>query len=163
MKKQGFTLIEVIIVIVILAVLAMIALPRITAQIEVANAAEAMQMFGVIKRAFFDCTELHEYDATNCTSAANLGIQIPAGSKFTYTTEPVGGMSYTMISAHRMVNGVDNAICLCLVNGVALQSVKFAFSPAGSIYSGVVQRTGAAAAGNICALFMSCGDPGVPF
>ncbi|HNX68707.1 MAG TPA: prepilin-type N-terminal cleavage/methylation domain-containing protein [Candidatus Omnitrophota bacterium] len=48
---KGFTLIEVLIVVVIIAILASLILPRMTSQVGKAQAAEAFQMSGAIKRA----------------------------------------------------------------------------------------------------------------
>ena len=49
--KRGFTLIEVLIVVVIIAVLAALILPRLTGQTKKAQAAEAFQVLGAIRRA----------------------------------------------------------------------------------------------------------------
>ena len=57
--KKGFTLVEVLIVVVIIAILASLIVPRMLAQSEKANAAEALQMVGVVKRAAERYYDLH--------------------------------------------------------------------------------------------------------
>jgi prepilin-type N-terminal cleavage/methylation domain-containing protein len=144
MKKQGFTLIEVVIVIVILGVLASLALPRITGQLEVVNAAEVMNIFGAIRRAFVDCVDANDGDSDNCITSAALGVAVPPGNKFTYTS------AYTWqwiagFEAHRQIGGVDNAICIWINDTPGAESVVFGVNPINSVYLGVVQRIGAMA------------------
>jgi len=83
MNKKGFTLIEIIIVIVILGVLATLSLPRLAAQVDAAEGAEAMQFFGAIKRAAMSC-----YDSAGnfsvCRTATEVQVRVPAGAKFQY-------------------------------------------------------------------------------
>ena len=161
MRQHGFTLIEVIIVIVILGVLATLALPRVTGQIEAANAAEAMTMFGAIKRAFMNCMDMNNGYAPGCVTAAQLGVQVPTGSKFTYEA---GGWPFpaAMFEANRMVNGVNNVICMCVDATPGSESTQFGVAPASSLYNGIVQRTGAAMPGNVCNGNL-CGAAGNPY
>ena len=114
---QGFTLIEIIIVIVIIGVLATLALPRITGQIETARAAEAMSMFGAIRRSVINCIDIGNGTGTaaganaasaNCLTWLDLGMSAPAAdAQFLYTssTNAAGTMQF------RAIKGA-NSICL---------------------------------------------------
>ncbi len=139
MNKKGFTLIEVIIVIVILGVLATLALPRITGQIASAEAAEAMNMFGAIKRAAVQC-----YDSTStyasCDTQGELGVTVPAGSKFLYTTN--AGTATGLVVWARRAASTGNYVMLNLTTAGA---TTFA-ADAGGPFVGIVARTGATTA-----------------
>lgn len=113
-RNRGFTLIEVLIVVVIIAVLAALILPRMTAAGKRADAAEAMQMIGVMKRAVDQYLALNPMDDNNNslrlavgmpadfgaadegTEAdwARLGLKPPVSSKWAYIIELqyIGGM-----------------------------------------------------------------------
>lgn len=88
--KKGFTLIEVLIVVVIIGVLAALVVPRMTAQVDRAKGAEALQMIGAIKRSLEGMYDLQgEYPNTSLNSIAGgfsigwdtVGLQAPALSK----------------------------------------------------------------------------------
>ncbi len=137
MNKKGFTLIEIIIVIVILGVLATLALPRLTAQVDSAEAAEAMQFFGVIKRAAISC-----YDGAGsfavCTNSAELAIPIPATAKFIYTQSNPSTAATTIIWWARATRNTANYI---LMNLDQAGATKFATAPTGP-FLGIVNKTG---------------------
>ena len=84
MNKKGFTLIEIIIVIVILGILATLAVPKITGQMKTAEAGEAMNFFGAIRRAASDCLTMSGGDSSACLTATQLGVSVPTNAKFTY-------------------------------------------------------------------------------
>ncbi|HNX69644.1 MAG TPA: prepilin-type N-terminal cleavage/methylation domain-containing protein [Candidatus Omnitrophota bacterium] len=97
-RIKGFTLIEVLIVVVIIAVLAALILPRMTASGKRADAAEAMQMMGLLKRSVIRYVDLGGTtlnlqvgcppdwgnDLGNSSDWARLGVKIPVSSKWGY-------------------------------------------------------------------------------
>ncbi len=85
MAKHGFTLMEILIVIVILGIMATLALPRFVSQVSTIESAEAMFMFGAIKRAAVQCFE-NTRDYATCDTAVKLGVYPATGSRFNYTT-----------------------------------------------------------------------------
>ena len=113
--SKGFTLIEIIIVIVIIGVLATLALPRITGQIEASRGAEAMNMFGSIRRAAINCIDMgtlvaggEAAAAANCLTWANLGMTAPANPQFAYTSAVAAGViTFTAARA-------GNNVCMTL-------------------------------------------------
>jgi prepilin-type N-terminal cleavage/methylation domain-containing protein len=151
--NKGFTLIEIIIVIVIIGVLATLALPRITGQIEAARGAEAMNMFGAIRRAAINCIDMGNLTGTvagaqaaaaSCLTFAQLGMTAPTGAQFTYSaTQAAGVMQFRALKA-------PNAICLNLDAGTA--QGQYSIFPVGATnpYSGAVQRT-TTVGGAVCA------------
>lgn len=153
MNNKGFTLIEIIIVIVILGILATLAVPRITGQMESSRAAEAMQMFGALRRSATDCLNMSGGAADACVTQAQLGVSIPttaAGAAFIYTADPQGGANRNVeIRAFRTIGGVPNAICM-LISGDGTGNVTgtgYGIDPANSAFAGIVARanTGAGA------------------
>ncbi|MBF0388331.1 MAG: prepilin-type N-terminal cleavage/methylation domain-containing protein [Candidatus Omnitrophica bacterium] len=155
MRKSGFTLIEIIIVIVILGVLASLAVPRLVAQIEASSSAEAMQMLGVIKRAFVSCVE-DKGDAALCLTATDLGVVATAGNRFTYKTRQLS-LTSGLVQAHRMINGVDNSICMWVQAAIGSEAVAFGVHPADSVYNPMIIGTQVAVPGNIWFTF-PCND-----
>lgn len=134
MNKKGFTLIEIIIVIVILGVLATLSLPRLTAQIDASESAEAMQFFGMVKRAAMSC-----YDSAGtfqgCATSGSLGVGVPASGKFIYgqsiptTDAVVTWWAKATRSTHAIMMQLDNT-----------GTTRFAAS-ASSPFNGIVNKT----------------------
>ena len=151
MKKRfnkGFTLIEIIIVIVIIGVLATLALPRITGQIEASRGAEAMNMFGAIRRAAINCVDMgtvvaggEAAAANNCITWANLGMTAPTGAQFTYNSAVAGGIMTFRASR------AANSVCMVLDATTGVATYTLAPATQANPYNGAVQRTGQYVAG----------------
>ena len=102
-KKNGFTLIEIIIVIVIVGVLSTLALPRFFSTIEFARSMEAMNMMAAIKRAASRCSIMGglNIDYSSCITWNSLAMSSPGlipGTHFCYgvpTLSPLGVWSIT--------------------------------------------------------------------
>ena len=158
MNKKGFTLIEILIVIVILGTLATLALPKITAQIETARAAEAMNIFGFLRRSMTDCLSMANCKLSSCNSAPLLNVDIPpAGlgqANFTYQMGMTFASPYIDFRARR---DADHAICMRLnldlkkvsvvsVNYISWASATVAHDP----FAGIVARIGVDAGALTC-------------
>ena len=111
MGKKGFTLIEIIIVIVILGVLATLALPKVTNQLESANAQEAIQTMGTINSLANSCHDLSS-DLQQCDTAAKLGINLPSATSRKFSYYSASSANLLRIGATRV--GSSNGIVLCL-------------------------------------------------
>lgn len=150
LRRDGFTLIEVIIVIVILGVLATLALPKIVGNIETARAAEAMNYFSTIKRAVADCISITN-DPASCDNNFELGMAAPSlNSSFIYHgLYELGLLKFRAVSK----NAVGRALCMeisTLIGGdgtAEITDVQFSADGPGSPYTSVVNRTGAGGAG----------------
>lgn len=135
MNKKGFTLIEIIIVIVILGVLATLALPRLAAQVDAAEGAEAMQFLGVIKRAAVNC-----YDSAGnfsvCNTSANLAVAVPAGAKFSYFQSAPVATDTAVTFWARSTRNTANYILMRVSNDTATAMATNASSP----FIGIVNK-----------------------
>ncbi|MBF0594308.1 MAG: prepilin-type N-terminal cleavage/methylation domain-containing protein [Candidatus Omnitrophica bacterium] len=134
MNKKGFTLIEIIIVIVILGIMATLALPRLAAQTNAAQGAEAMQYFGIIKRAAATC-----YEATNnfslCASQAALGVTTPQNSRFAYSFTAA---ATSLVITARLGSATQHEITMVANDAGVTQFM----APSTSVFQGIVNRTG---------------------
>mgnify|MGYP001768397472 CR=1 FL=1 len=148
--SKGFTLIEIIIVIVVIGVLATLALPRITGQIEASRAAEAMNMFGTIRRAAINCVDTRSAAAggeaavaNNCITWGSLEMTPPADPLFTYASGAAAG-----VMRFRAIRGT-NSICMNITALTGATTYSLNPDTAANPYRGMVNRTGAYLAG-IC-------------
>ena len=118
-KRQGFTLIEIIIVVVILGILAAVALPKLTENIGKAAAAEAFQVGGATAKAYDRCLadQSGGTAVTNAMAAAcaafgtgnnTLNMTAPPATNFTYALS-VAGTTLTLTATAVAQNGLSNA------------------------------------------------------
>lgn len=80
MKKQGFTLIELVIAVTMMAILAMLAIPRIDNLIARARAAEAT----VVIRTYERIQSSYYFAMGEVGSLADLGLELPQNGYFSY-------------------------------------------------------------------------------
>ena len=117
-KKNGFTLIEVLIVILIIAVLAALLLPQLLKQPERAATAEALQMLGALRRAqsnyqiasgaYLDVTRMNDANWQKLGLGNSTGTQ-----KFSYSC-----VAATGICTATNVNTAANKITIDIPHGM---------------------------------------------
>lgn len=83
MKKQGFTLIELMIAVTMMAILAMLAIPRIDNLIARARAAEAT----VVIRTYERIQSSYYFAMGEVGTLAELGLELPQNGYFSYTID----------------------------------------------------------------------------
>jgi prepilin-type N-terminal cleavage/methylation domain-containing protein len=133
-KKSGFTLIEIIIVIVIIGVLASLALPRLSNQIRVAQATEAITMLGKYMKAIDQCYQIQEsFTACNADTLVRDFTYGTAG-QFTYSFN-AATPSVTVIVSRAAVANDTIAFQLDTTTGVITKVVNTA-----GIYKGLKLR-----------------------
>jgi len=81
MKKQGFTLMEVLIVVIIIGIFATFAIPNYLRAVERARWAEAASLLSALRSAQLRYKAQYGYYADS-NSADNLDITFPANTKF---------------------------------------------------------------------------------
>ena len=125
-KKSGFTLIEIIIVIVIIGVLASLALPRLSNQIRVAQATEAITMLGKYMKAIDQCYQIQEsFTACNADTLVR---------DFTYGT--AGQFTYSFTATAPSVTVIVTR------NAVATDTIGFSLDTATGVITKVVNTAG---------------------
>jgi prepilin-type N-terminal cleavage/methylation domain-containing protein len=92
MKKNGFTLTELMIVVVIVGLLAAIAIPRYVSQMERGFVAEAVQMLSAIRQAEV-AWSLEQITPAYTTNLADLDIDPSFSTEFTYTIAVTAGVA----------------------------------------------------------------------
>ncbi len=80
MKKQGFTLIELMVVIVIMGILAAVAVPKLFAQIQKSKASEV----GPAAGSYVHMQDAYVVDQQKVGSFAEIGYEKPTSSVITY-------------------------------------------------------------------------------
>jgi len=94
-KKNGFTMLELLMVVIIIGILATIALPQYMSFVEKARAAEAMTTIGALRTA----ENLYKLEnGTYSPNVADLTITVPTSGAATYWTYSVSGASETGFS-----------------------------------------------------------------
>jgi len=94
-KRNGFTMLELLMVVIIIGILATIALPQYMSFVEKARAAEAMTTIGALRTA----ENLYKLEnGTYSPNVADLTITVPTSGSATYWTYSVSGGSETGFS-----------------------------------------------------------------
>ena len=109
-KKNGFTLLEIIVVIIIVGILASLALPIFFDTLEFSRSTEALNALGSMRRGVDYCSMMSGIeDYTGCDSLAASGVTDPGpNGHFSYTIDPgaVPG-SIIFIATRNLNNGGD--------------------------------------------------------
>jgi len=112
MKKQGFTLLEIIIVIIIVGVLASLALPRFFSTVEYSRSTEALASLTSVRSAMERCFLAADGNYANCTNFVALDMEDPATSPnahFTYVISGASAVGYTITATRNGIEGGDGS------------------------------------------------------
>lgn len=126
MKKQAFTLVEIMVVLVILGVLSAIALPKFSQAMEIRKAAMAMQQMKIIRRAVEVVrTNNRGYDfcdnATKCntTDKINAALELDMHNSyfnFIVTTSAASSVYWSWVTANRQNGSHDYELRINYLN-----------------------------------------------
>jgi len=106
-KKQGFTLLEIIIVIIIVGVLASLALPRFFSTVEFSKSTEALAGMGTLRQSMERCFTASNSTYSGCT-IASLDVDTPAnspGNHFTYLISAQSTTGFTIVATRNTYDG----------------------------------------------------------
>ncbi|MBI5149672.1 MAG: prepilin-type N-terminal cleavage/methylation domain-containing protein [Candidatus Omnitrophica bacterium] len=120
-KRDGFTLLEIIIVIIIVGVLASLALPRFFSTVEFSKSMEAMMSMGTLRGAMERCYLASSGSYASC-ALTSLDVENPAnspGSRFTYAVSGQTAIGYTITATRRTNDGGDGGSIVVLTQTTA--------------------------------------------
>ena len=106
-KKNGFTLLEIIIVVIIIGILASLALPRFFKTVEFSRANEALAGLSAIRRAMERCY-LFKNQYNSCTTFADLDVEDPGGltnAHFSYAISAPTAANFTITATRLSLDG----------------------------------------------------------
>ena len=134
-KKEGFTLLEIIIVIIIVGVLASLALPRLFKTVEFSRSGEALASFSSIRSAMERCYLQRGGNYTACTTFSSaLDVEDPAlspNAHFTYAISS-SATTYAITATRNTVDGGNSGDVIQL-----FQSTTGVSKSGGGAFSGI--------------------------
>jgi prepilin-type N-terminal cleavage/methylation domain-containing protein len=133
-KKQGFSLIEIIIVIIIVGVLASLALPRLFTMVEFSRSTEGLNTLSALRQSVERCGKIAGAGAVSnfaTCQLANLDIGNPGtaiNSHFAYTVG-AGANTYTITATRNTLDGgtATDTIVLTVTTATITRSGTGAF------------------------------------